>query len=152
MKQHNHGNGDNLPGKPKVSVVMPTHNRAKELPRSIRSVLSQSFSDFELIIIDDASADNSEEVIRSFRDSRIIYKKLEKNVGGAEARNVGIRMANADIVAFQDSDDEWTCSKLEISLSELEADNRIGAVFNQFVQVSSTSCQLMPAGIYLFDQ
>lgn len=136
---------------PKVSVVMPTHNRAKELPKSIQSVLSQSFSDFEFIIIDDASTDNTEDVVNGFKDCRIIYKKLINNVGAAEARNVGIRFANADIVAFQDSDDEWTSSKLEISLRELTAQENIGAVFSKFIQVSHSGCRLMPVGIYTFD-
>ncbi|MEX1214259.1 glycosyltransferase family 2 protein [Saccharospirillum sp.] len=137
---------------PKVSVVMPTHNRAKELPRSIRSVLSQSFSDFELIIIDDASTDNTEEVVVSFKDSRIIFKKLEANVGGAEARNVGIRLAKADIVAFQDSDDEWTCSKLENSLAQLESNQNLGAVFSKFIQIWDNGCRLMPVGKYSFNR
>lgn len=136
---------------PKVSVVMPTHNRAKELPKSIQSVLSQSFSDFEFIIIDDASTDNTEDVVNGFKDCRIIYKKLINNVGAAEARNVGIRFAKADIVAFQDSDDEWTSSKLEISLRELTAQENIGAVFSKFIQVSHSGCRLMPVGVYTFD-
>jgi len=136
---------------PKVSVVIPTHNRAKELPRSIRSVLAQTFTDFELIIVDDASTDDTEEVVSSFCDDRLCYKKLEVNVGGAEARNIGVGLAKGDIVAFQDSDDEWTCSKLEVSVSKLEQSNRIGALFSQFIQVSPESCRLMPTGVYSFD-
>ena len=131
---------------PQVSVVMPTFNRAKELPRAVRSVLSQTVKDLELIIVDDASSDNTEEVISRFKDDRIHYKKLPKNVGGAEARNVGIRMARADLVAFQDSDDEWTCAKLAQSLDELEADKKIGAIFTSYIQISGDNCRLMPVG------
>tara|TARA_R100001244_G_scaffold131689_2_gene105469 strand:- start:6386 stop:7258 length:873 start_codon:yes stop_codon:yes gene_type:complete len=125
---------------------MPTFNRAKELPRAVRSVLSQTVKDLELIIVDDASSDNTEEVISRFKDDRIHYKKLPKNVGGAEARNVGIRMARADLVAFQDSDDEWTCAKLAQSLDELEADKKIGAIFTSYIQISGDNCRLMPVG------
>jgi glycosyltransferase involved in cell wall biosynthesis len=135
---------------PQVSVVMPTFNRAKELPRSIRSVLSQTFNDLELIIVDDASSDNTEEVISSFNDERIRYKKLLINVGGAEARNVGISMAQAEIVAFQDSDDEWTCAKLEKALAEFESDKAIGAIFSKFIQIWEGGCRLMPEGKHKF--
>jgi len=136
---------------PKVSVIMPTFNRAGELPRSIRSVLSQSFTDLELIIVDDASMDNTDEVVRSFEDARIRYIKLEKNVGGAEARNIGMRTAKAGIIAFQDSDDEWTCSKLEVCYAALNSNKKIGVVFSQFIQVSPIDCKLMPNGMYTFD-
>jgi len=135
---------------PRVSVVMPTFNRAKELPRSIHSVLSQTVRNLELIIVDDASTDDTERVVASFDDNRIRYERLTKNVGGAEARNVGIWMARADIVAFQDSDDEWTCSKLENSLSALEIDENVGATFTSFIQVWSNGCRLMPVGKYQF--
>jgi glycosyltransferase involved in cell wall biosynthesis len=137
--------------KPRVSVVMPTHNRANELPRSIRSVLCQSFNDFELIVVDDASTDETSDIIDGFTDPRIVYQKLDKNVGGAEARNVGIRLAKAEIIAFQDSDDEWTCSKLEIAVSELVQHDDFGAVFSRFIQISPDGCQLMPNGVYSFD-
>jgi len=137
---------------PKVSVVMPTYNRAREISRSIRSVLSQSFSDFELIIVDDASKDNTDEVISGFVDSRIRYEKLTSNVGGAEARNIGIRLARGEIVAFQDSDDEWTCSKLEDYLKVFEADVEIGAVFSNFIQIWPGGCRLMPVGLYTLNE
>lgn len=137
---------------PRVSVVMPTFNRAKELPRCIHSVLSQTVRDLELVIVDDASTDDTESVIASFNDDRIRYEKLTKNVGGAEARNVGIRMARADIIAFQDSDDEWTCLKLENLLNELESDEELGVVFSSYIQVWNTGCRLMPAGKHKFLQ
>ncbi|MGF2684932.1 glycosyltransferase family 2 protein [Marinobacter sp. DUT-3] len=137
--------------KPKVSVVMPTHNRAKELPRSVGSVLSQSFRDFELIIIDDASTDNTEEVIHGFKDSRITYKKLEENVGGAEARNVGVRLAETDIIAFHDSDDEWRPHKLEKSMSVINEDCGIGVVFSSYIKVNGRQCYIMP-NVKFFDQ
>jgi glycosyltransferase involved in cell wall biosynthesis len=75
-----------------VSVVLPTYNRADTLKRSIQSVLSQSFTDFELIVVDDASRDESAEVVASFDDSRIKYVRNEFNLGGAGARNVASEM------------------------------------------------------------
>lgn len=131
---------------PKVSVVLPTFNRARELPRSIYSVLSQTFSDLELIIVDDASTDGTEEVVKRIGDRRIRYIKLDENVGGAEARNVGIRAASGDIVAFQDSDDEWTVCKLAKSVKELESDSDVGAVFSAFLQLDKKGCTQMPLG------
>lgn len=141
-----------MPNAPRVSVVMPTFNRAKELPRAIHSVLSQTVHDLELIIIDDASIDNTESVVKSFNDNRILYKKLTKNVGGAEARNIGIRSACADIIAFQDSDDEWTCLKLETSLNELESNEELGAVFSSYILVWETGCRIMPSGKHIFQE
>jgi glycosyltransferase involved in cell wall biosynthesis len=138
--------------KPEVSVVIPTFNRANELRNSIKSVLSQTFSDFELIIVDDASSDNTEEIITHFHDHRLRYIKLSNNVGGAEARNVGIREARGDYVAFQDSDDEWTCSKLEISIRELESKPECGAVFSDFTQIWETGSRTMPMWRSPFEQ
>lgn len=129
---------------PQVSVVLPTFNRARELRRSIHSVLSQTFRDFELIVIDDASTDDTEEVMKGIDDGRLRYERLSTNLGGAEARNIGSSMARGDIVAFQDSDDEWTCLKLEKSVRELEADPAVGWVFSPFIQLWGTGCRRMP--------
>jgi len=91
----------------RFSVVLPTYNRAHLLERSVRSVLNQSFSDFELIIVDDNSTDDTEDYINSIDDSRIIYIRHNKNKGPAAARNSGILNSKANFIAFQYSDDEW---------------------------------------------
>jgi glycosyltransferase involved in cell wall biosynthesis len=105
------------PGKsPVVSVVIPTYNRAHILGRSLGSVLAQTFQDFEVIVVDDGSTDNSEEIVRSFSDARVRYLRHESNKGGSAARNTGIRAAKGQYVAFQDSDDEWLPEKLAIQL------------------------------------
>lgn len=97
---------------PLVSVVLPTYNRAHTLPRAIRSVLSQSYGNFELIVVDDASKDDTAAVVGAIDDPRIRYERLPKNGGASHARNAGMRLARGDLFAFQDSDDEWLADKL----------------------------------------
>lgn len=97
---------------PTVSVVLPTYNRGDIIGNSIKSVLNQTFDDFELIIVDDASTDETDDVVGSFEDDRIEYLKHDKNEGAPAARNTGIEASRGDYVAFQDSDDEWLPSKL----------------------------------------
>ncbi len=121
--------------KPRVSVILPTYNRAIYLDRAISSVLNQSYPDFELIVVDDASTDNTEEVVKIFNDDRIKYIRNEKNLGGAGARNVGIRKAQGKFIAFQDSDDEWHPDKLKIQMEAFEKTNPdIAVVYTAFIR------------------
>jgi len=99
--------------RPAVSVIVPTYNRAHLLGRAIESVLNQTYKDFELIVVDDGSKDNTKELVMRFSDKRIRYICLEKNIGAAAARNRGIQAAQGDYIAFQDADDEWLPEKLE---------------------------------------
>ena len=92
---------------PLISVVIPSYNREKLLPRAIRSVLSQSFQDFELIIVDDASVDSTEIIVSEIHDSRIRYHKHKVNKGQNGALNTGLSLAKGHYVSFLDSDDEW---------------------------------------------
>ena len=115
---------------PAVSVVLPTYNRAAVLGRAIRSVLAQTYEDFELIVVDDASTDDTAEVIQSLGDPRLRYLRHEVNKGGAAARNTGIAAASGDFIAFQDSDDEWLPDKLARQVSCMEpVTASIGAVY-----------------------
>ncbi|HJX30341.1 MAG TPA: glycosyltransferase family 2 protein [Thermodesulfobacteriota bacterium] len=98
---------------PQVSVIIPTYNRAHLLSRAIKSALDQTFQDFEIIIVDDASTDDTDKLVASFHDSRIRYIQHEKNHGGGAARNSAIKQAQGDYLAFLDSDDEWLPDKLE---------------------------------------
>jgi glycosyltransferase involved in cell wall biosynthesis len=129
---------------PKVSIVLPTYNRAKTLQRSIQSVLSQSVTDFELIIVDDASQDNTVEIVHSFNDERVKYVKNDTNLGGAESRNVGIHHAKGELIAFQDSDDEWRPMKLERCLFELEQNKDLLGVYSAFWQIKGNFVRYMP--------
>lgn len=98
---------------PIVSVIIPTYNRAHLVGRAIKSVLNQTFQDFELIVVDDGSTDNTKEVVNSFSDTRIRYIKHEINKGGNAARNAGLKNSKGEYIAFLDSDDEWLPEKLE---------------------------------------
>jgi glycosyltransferase involved in cell wall biosynthesis len=102
---------------PCVSVVIPTYNRAPLLGRSLRSVLGQSYVDFEVIVVDDGSTDGTGGVVASFGDPRVRYVALARNAGAGAARNVGIGLARGKFLAFQDSDDEWLPSKLAKQMS-----------------------------------
>lgn len=98
---------------PEVSVIIPTYNRANLLGRAVHSVLNQTFKDFELIIVDDYSTDNTEEIAGSWHDKRIRFIRHKENKGGPAARNTGIKNAQGDFIAFLDSDNEWLPQKLE---------------------------------------
>lgn len=107
---------------PYVSVIIPTYNRVALLPRSINSVLAQTFKNFELIIVDDASTDATESIVREFDDPRIRYFRHENNSGGSAARNTGIAAARGELIAFQDSDDEWLPGKLWKQIESVKVD------------------------------
>jgi uncharacterized protein (TIRG00374 family) len=105
---------------PKVSVVIPTHNRPGLLGRAISSVLAQTFQNFEVIVVDDGTEKRAEEAVRVSHDDRIRYIKNEKSLGGGGARNVGIRAAKGEYVAFLDDDDEWAPEKLKVQMRAFE--------------------------------
>lgn len=96
-----------------VSIIMPSWNTERFIADSIKSVIAQTYTNWELLIVDDCSDDNSEEVILSFEDTRIKYIKNEKNMGAALTRNHGLSEAKGEWIAFLDSDDIWTPDKLQ---------------------------------------
>jgi glycosyltransferase involved in cell wall biosynthesis len=98
---------------PLISVIIPTYNRANYLERCIDSVLNQTFTKFELIVIDDFSTDNTDAVIANYKDSRIRYYKNKSNGIVASSRNLGIKKSKGSWIAFLDSDDWWDLSKLK---------------------------------------
>lgn len=115
---------------PRVSVVLPTYNRATLLEKAIESVLSQTFEEYELIIVDDASTDETSEVVRSFDDDRITYIRHEANQHGAVARNTGIDTASGEYVAFLDDDDEWYPTKLEKQCRKIDdSDDEVALIY-----------------------
>lgn len=104
---------------PVLTIIIPTYNRADFLRESIHSVLSQTFADYELIVVDDGSSDHTEEVVREF--PRIRYVACSENSGVSHARNLGIKLARGRYVCFLDSDDLWIKNKLEVQIRWMEA-------------------------------
>lgn len=101
-----------------VSVIIPSYNRADKILPAVESVLNQTYTDLELIIVDDGSGDNTKEVIESINDSRIRYV-YQENAGACAARNNGINQAKGEYIAFHDSDDIWHKDKLEKQMDAL---------------------------------
>lgn len=106
-----------------VSVIMPSYNTAQYIKESIDSVINQSYKNWELIIVDDCSTDNTDEVVEGISDDRIRYIKNEKNSGAAISRNKALREAKGRWIAFLDSDDLWMPEKLEKQLTFMENNN-----------------------------
>jgi glycosyltransferase involved in cell wall biosynthesis len=101
-----------------VSVVIPAYNRAKVLYFSLDSVVSQTYKNLEIIVVDDASNDDTAGIVAMYikKDSRVRYVKHENNKGGSAARNTGIECSNGEFIAFLDSDDAWYPKKIETQL------------------------------------
>lgn len=131
---------------PTVSAVIPTYNRAHLVGRAIQSVLNQTYQDFEIIVVDDGSTDNTEEVVKSFNDPRIRYIRHDQNRGGSAARNTGIKMARGEYIAFQDSDDEWLPEKLEKQMRVFEnAPAEVGVVYTGFWRIEGDRRTYIPS-------
>ncbi len=126
--------------KPIVSVIIPTYNRAKWLEKSIKSVLNQTYQDFELIVVDDGSTDNTKKVVESFKDERIRFFQQTKafpikSQGAAAARNIGIKKAKGRLIAFNDDDDLWRKRKLEKQVSAFKrTGKKTGVIYTRIVR------------------
>ncbi len=116
-----------------VNIILPTYNRAHLAGRAIKSVLEQTYQNFELIIVDDASSDNTADVVASFDDARIRYIQHTHNRGAAAARNTGIKASQGNFIAFQDSDDVWEPEKLDRQMVAFERSSlKVGVVYTGF--------------------
>jgi O-antigen biosynthesis protein len=113
-----------------VSVIIPIHNRAHLLSRVVESVRAQTFKDFEILVVDDASTDDVEGAVAALDGPDLVFIRRDQNGGGSATRNTGIAAARGRFVAFLDSDDEWLPTKLELQLSRFDArpGTRVGAV------------------------
>jgi len=115
---------------PEVSVIMATYNRAHLLGRAIISVLNQTYEDFELIIVDDGSVDNTDKIVKEFSDKRIIYCR-QPHRGAAAAVNRGIQISKGKYIAFLDSDDEWLDEKLQVQVNVFQREPlKTGVVYS----------------------
>ena len=116
-----------------VSINITTYNRADLLPRCLDSILKQSYENIELIVVDDASGDKTETIVRAYqkKDPRIKYFKHEKNMGNAYARNTAWKNCTGEFVAFMDDDDEWVDDdkiKKQVEIFENDKNGKIGIV------------------------
>ncbi len=132
-----------------ISVIIPTYNREADILRAVNSVLTQTYAFYEIIIIDDGSTDNTESIIKSINDRRIRYLRSDRNNGVAAARNIGIKNATGELIAFLDSDDEWSAGMLDTAitcLDRMEADfvftNGIIVNLNKKIHSSTKMLQL----------
>jgi glycosyltransferase involved in cell wall biosynthesis len=114
----------------KVSVIVLTYNRAHMVTETIDSVLNQTFKDFELIVVDNESTDNTEEVIKSFTDERIRYFKHQNNGLIGVNRNYGVNKARGEYITFCDDDDLWMPEKLERQVKLLDLNKELGLVYS----------------------
>ena len=104
---------------PLVSIVIPTYNHAKFISKALKSVIDQTYKNWEAIIIDNESVDETYKLVNDFNDSRIKYFKISNDGVIAKSRNLGIKEAKGDWIAFLDSDDWWTKDKLEVCISKI---------------------------------
>ncbi len=118
---------------PKVTVIIITYNRSQLLKTAMQTVLDQTFEDFELLIIDDCSPDDTEDTVKSFHDPRVRYVKHAQNQREGGARNTGMQHAEGEYIAFLDDDDEWLPNKLQLQVDLLDARPEVGLVHNALI-------------------
>lgn len=121
-----------------VSVILPSYNRANTIARAIKSVVNQTYTNYELIIVDDGSTDNTEEVVKSLKNENIIYIKHPHNKGAAGARNTGLKIAKGEYIAFQDSDDEWMSHKLKKQINIMKCNKKIDIVYSDLERIEKS--------------
>src|ERR1019366_1942527 len=97
----------------KISIILPTYNRGYVLRDAVHSVLCQTYTDFELLVIDDGSNDGTADIIAGYSDHRVHLIRHSTNLGVSAALNTGLENAKGEVVAFLDSDDLWTADKLD---------------------------------------
>lgn len=116
----------------KISVIIPTYNRADKIEKAVRSVLDQTYSNVEVLVIDDASTDNTRDVVESIQDRRIRYIRMEQNGGASAARNAGVSCADTEWIAFHDSDDVWRVDKLEKQINYKRSHSECDLIYSAY--------------------
>jgi len=115
----------------KISIIIPTYNYAQYICEAIESVLNQTYKDFEIIVVDDGSTDNTKEVIKPYLNKiKYIY---QQNSGPSAARNRGIKEAKGEYIAFLDADDIWLAQKLELQIKFMEKEKEVGLIFSDMI-------------------
>ena len=124
---------------PLVSVIIPTYAGADQLGRAIRSVLAQSYTNLELLVVNDASPDHTDDVVAQFDDPRLIYLVHEQNQGVDHARLNALNVSQGEIIAFLDQDDSFHKEKLAEHVRFLEAHPEIGFTYNSYYNLHHSS-------------
>ena len=125
-----------------VSIITPSFNSSSFIEECIDSVLSQTYNNWELLIVDDFSSDNSSKLVKRYNDDRILLIELKKNVGASEARNIAIRKAKGKYIAFLDADDIWAPQKLEDQIYFMKKKD-IAFSFSSYQTVSEDGKKLL---------
>ena len=128
---------------PVVSVVIPTHNRAHFVERAVESVLNQTYSDYEMIVVDDCSSDATPKKFSQTTDPRVRYIRHTRRQGGSAARNTGIAAAKGKFIAFLDDDDEWLPEKLDLQVKLLGKNPTIAMVYSGFFTVNNANKKVL---------
>ena len=128
-----------------VSIIMPSYNTGKFIAESIDCVLAQTYENWELIIVDDCSTDDTDTIVAGYTDARIRYLKNEKNSGAAVSRNRALREAKGRWIAFLDSDDLWSPEKLEKQIAFME-ENKYGFSYTNYSLIDEAS---KPMGVFV---
>jgi len=128
-----------------VSIIMPTYNCGRFIRESIGSVLAQTYQEWELIIVDDLSTDDTDAIVRSYEDKRIRYMRNESNMGAALTRNRALCAAKGRYIAFLDADDIWTPDKLEKQIAFMQANNYT-FTYHEYTEMDENS---QPLGIHV---
>jgi len=129
---------------PKVSVIIPTYNRARYLLRALQSVLDQTFQDLEIVVVDDASTDETPQIVKALPDPRIRYFRHQTNMQEAGSRNTGVQNSVGAYIAFLDDDDVWLSQKLAMQVDLLDRKpSKIGAVYSSFLKIDAESGKVL---------
>lgn len=131
----------------RVSIIVPTYNRGYIIKNVLQSILNQTYTEFELLVVDDASTDQTKEVVCAMEDDRIAYHRMEQNGGPSAARNYGIWKARYDYIAFGDSDDFWHTDKLYRQMEVLtDAGEDIGFCYHKIrYQMGENQYAILPS-------
>ena len=142
-----------MQGNKLVSVIMPAFNAELTVARALKSVLDQTYTNFELFIIDDCSNDHTVDVIDTFSDPRVSLIKNIENMGAPKSRNIAIEMAQGRFICFLDADDEWLPRKLELQVRLLESSNAaLSAHGYKLISTSGKSTVCMPPKEVSYEQ